>query len=160
MNPRLVLTAAVEEPVWLRWTVVPEEDRALAFVYLVARRTGRSPASAARLCTRLMSRRSAGRVAGARNVRASWSAELRVRLRRRRGAQVFDEALADAMVLDELALLPPRQRFAVWEAVIRHRKVTDIAEDTGWTRGQAGRLLHAGMSSLATRVKSGQGDLS
>ncbi len=72
---------------------------------------------------------------------------LRARSRRCDPA-VFDDALAEAVVRDELVLLPPRQRFTVWSVAVRHRPISEVAADTGWSRSQVVRLLNAGLATI------------
>ncbi|GLY41849.1 hypothetical protein Amsp01_078720 [Amycolatopsis sp. NBRC 101858] len=145
------------DPPWIRSPEVSDTDRVLEMVYLVARRTGRSPGAAARLCIRLVPKLTASsttapsspahRLAAARRGRIAVAAALRS-LDRRRDPAVFDNALAEAVVRDELALLPPRQRFTVWSVAVRHRPISEVAAETGWTRSQVVRLLNAGLSTI------------
>ncbi|GLY42721.1 hypothetical protein Amsp01_087440 [Amycolatopsis sp. NBRC 101858] len=126
--------------------------RLVALVYGAALRAGVSRRSAARLCARHVPAVQPGqppeRAADARLVRMRVVRAVRSELVRRRAAKVVDEALADAVLLDELALLPPRQQFAVRSAVRQGWSVSEIVEATGWTRAQAIRLLNAGLSTI------------
>ncbi|WP_370964608.1 hypothetical protein [Amycolatopsis sp. cg9] len=145
------------EPSWLRSPEVGDAERVLEMVYFVARRTGRSRAAAARLCVRLVPKLAASaaaapsspalRLAAARQGRVTVAATLRS-LDRRRDPAVFDNALAEAVARDELALLPPRQRFTVWSVAVRHRPISAVAAETGWTHSQVVRLLNAGLSTI------------
>ncbi|GLY38354.1 hypothetical protein Amsp01_043780 [Amycolatopsis sp. NBRC 101858] len=147
----------VAEPPWLRNLEVSDIDRVLEMVYFVVRRTGRSPAAAARLCVRLVPKLAASataapsspshRLAAARRARIAVATTLRG-LEHRRDPAVFDTALAEAVVRDELALLPPRQRFTVWSVAVRHRPISEVAAEAGWTRSQVVRLLNAGLSTI------------
>ncbi len=145
------------EPPWVRGAEVGDVDRILEMVYFLARRTGRSPGAAARLCTRLVPElvvSSAGapdspghRLAAARRGRVAVATAVRARSRRCDPA-VFDDALADAVARDELVLLPPRQRFTVWSVAVRHRPIAEVAAETGWSRSQVVRLLNAGLATI------------
>lgn len=144
------------EPPWVRGAEVGDVDRILEMVYFLARRTGRSPGAAARLCTRLVPElvSSTGvpaspghRLTAARRGRVAVATALRARSRRCDPA-VFDDALADAVVRDELVLLPPRQRFTVWSVAVRHRPISEVAAETGWSRSQVVRLLNAGLATI------------
>ncbi|MFI5593578.1 sigma factor-like helix-turn-helix DNA-binding protein [Amycolatopsis sp. NPDC051758] len=70
-------------------------------------------------------------------------------LSRKRRPVTFDAAVEEALLLDAMLLLPPRQRFAVRSVVTRNWSVTDIAAHTGWTRGQVHNLLRAGLKTLS-----------
>ncbi|MCR6490660.1 hypothetical protein M8542_48470 [Amycolatopsis sp. OK19-0408] len=150
-------TRHTTEPPWIRCPEVSDADRILDMVYVVARRTGRSPKASARLCTRLVSELATSttlavsapgsRQAAARHVRVAVATALRVRSRRC-DTKVFDDALAEAVARDELALLPPRQRFTVWSIAVSHRQVAEVVAQTGWTRSQVLRLLNAGLSTI------------
>ncbi|AIG79155.1 Hypothetical protein AJAP_31680 [Amycolatopsis japonica] len=145
------------EPPRVRSAEASDVDRILDMVYVLARRTGRSPGAAARLCTRLVPElvvSSAGapdshghRLATARHGRVAVATALRARSRRCDPA-VFDDALADAVVRDELELLPPRQRFTVWSVAVRHRPIAEVAAETGWSRAQVVRLLNSGLATM------------
>ncbi|GAB2796704.1 hypothetical protein [Amycolatopsis magusensis] len=146
------------EPTWVGASEVSEPDRLIAIVYRIARRTGRSPAAAARLCIRLVpqmvsapSGERRDRLAAARRGRSALADTLRTRSRNR-DTGVFDEALNEAVLMDELALLPPRQRFTVWAMAIEHRTVSEVIAETGWTSTQVMRLLNAGLSTITTWV--------
>ncbi|WIX82807.1 hypothetical protein QRX50_19515 [Amycolatopsis carbonis] len=62
--------------------------------------------------------------------------------------------LQEALLLDEVALLPLRQRFTLWAAAVQRRTVAEVAELAGWTPAQVARLLRA---ALRTVAKSGYG---
>ncbi len=74
---------------------------------------------------------------------------------RRAARALLEAALADAVLLDEVALLPPRQRFVVREMTLERRSPAEVAATTGWTGAQVLRLLNAGLSSITTRVHIG-----
>lgn len=62
----------------------------------------------------------------------------------------LESAVRDAVLLDELALLPPRQRFALWATAVEHRSVADVARTTGWTPAQVARLLRTGLRTVGS----------
>ncbi|WP_326951940.1 hypothetical protein [Amycolatopsis sp. NBC_01286] len=132
--------------------------RPVALVYRVARRTGASRRAARRLCVRLLPvvpGEPVADVASARRIRVLVVRALRTELAPRCDAALLEAAVADAVLLDEVALLPPRQRFVVREMALERRSLAEVAATTGWTRAQVMRLLNAGLSSITTRVHIG-----
>ncbi|WP_033296374.1 sigma-70 family RNA polymerase sigma factor [Amycolatopsis jejuensis] len=63
-------------------------------------------------------------------------------------------AVRDAILLDELALLPPRQRYALWATALAHRSVAEVTDATGWTPSQVARLVRAALRTVATQARS------
>ncbi|MEV4604167.1 hypothetical protein AB0K15_43260 [Amycolatopsis sp. NPDC049253] len=63
-------------------------------------------------------------------------------------------ALEEALLLDEVALLPPRQCFTLWSAAVERRSVAEVAALAGWTPAQVALLLRA---ALRTVARSGYG---
>ncbi|RSD13617.1 sigma-70 RNA polymerase sigma factor region 4 domain-containing protein [Amycolatopsis eburnea] len=75
-------------------------------------------------------------------------------LGRKRRPVDFDVAVGEALLLDAMLSLPPRQRFAVRSAVTRRWSVSDIAVHTSWTRGQVHNLLRAGLKTVSAHAGS------
>ncbi|WP_344417858.1 hypothetical protein [Amycolatopsis minnesotensis] len=145
-------------PSWVReGPDVPE--RMMTLVYRVGAGLGRSPRGCARLCLRVLVRAA---VAGAespirdergwvdpgRRLRARVVAALRVDLGPRIDRARFEAVLRDAILLDELALLPPRQRLVLWTTVLGRGTLSDLVAETGWTPHQTARLLRAALQSV------------
>ncbi|MEC3976404.1 hypothetical protein [Amycolatopsis sp. H20-H5] len=144
-------------PRWVSQDVeVPE--RMLTLTYRVATSLGRSPRQSARLYHRVVGARTglaterAGTDSGRRTrarVLVALEAELAPHTQRSR----LDAALHDAVLLDELTLLPPRQRFTLWSAALAHDTVADIATRTGWTPAQVARLLRSALKTVTAHAQ-------
>ncbi|WP_103349892.1 sigma-70 family RNA polymerase sigma factor [Amycolatopsis sp. CA-128772] len=134
-------------PRWLGDTAVSPGDRIVLLTYHVARRTGSSRRRSGRLCRDMLRRHLEEQTpARDRRNRARLIAALRIQLKHA-GPDV-DTAIRDAVLWDEVALLPPRQRYALWAAVVRHDSVAEISRSTGWTPPQVSRLLRAALMTV------------
>ncbi|GAA1958736.1 hypothetical protein GCM10009754_31360 [Amycolatopsis minnesotensis] len=145
-------------PSWVRERPdVPE--RMVTLVYRVGVGLGRSPRGCARLCSRVLVRSA---VLGAepstrdeqvwidpgRRVRTRVVVVLRADLGARIDLAYLDSVVRDAIFLDEMALLPPRQRLALWMTTLGDGTVPDIVARTGWTTSQTTRLLRTALQSV------------
>jgi hypothetical protein len=86
-------------------------------------------------------------------VRALVLAELRAELAPQVRHARLEAALSDAMLLDEEALLPPRQRFALRSTAIDRATVADVLARTGWTAPQVARLLRAALRTVTSHSR-------
>lgn len=77
-------------------------------------------------------------------MRARVLTELRADLGRRIDRPRLDAALRDAVLLDEVTLLPPRQRFALWSTAVEHLTTAELATRTGWTSPRSPGCCEAG----------------
>jgi DNA-directed RNA polymerase specialized sigma24 family protein len=133
------------------------ETRMFALAYRVARLLGYSPRSSARLCRQVLV--SLGdQPDTARTVPDTTRTErdrvldaLRRAVRPSIDQDRLNRAIHDAVLCDEVALLPSRQRLAVRLALLQRCTVEQIAERTGWNRQQIARLLRAGLGTVADR---------
>ncbi|WIV59239.1 hypothetical protein [Amycolatopsis nalaikhensis] len=135
--------------------------RMLTLVYRVARQTGLSRRPSVALCRRLLCAQPGvnqacpgldtpvGRAAE-RRVRARILIALRAELEQRIDRARLEAALRDATLLDEVTLLPPRQRAALWSVAVDHCAVTELAARTGWSPLQIARLLRAAMRTVSS----------
>jgi hypothetical protein len=137
-------------------------SRMLALAWQVTRRAGLSPRACARVCRDVLTDCAAhcraapdprvpARLAAARE-RAAVLDALRARLRHRVAPATLERAIGAAVLLDELARLPPRQRAALTAAALHGRSVTEIAEQTGAAPHQVARLLRTALRTLAVRT--------
>ncbi|UOX88452.1 hypothetical protein MUY14_43400 [Amycolatopsis sp. FBCC-B4732] len=147
--------ASTPSPEWVRPISIPIADRLLATTYLVLRRSGLRARACRRTCRKALPGLSAEDRPAGRRIRPEDFAALRLRLGRKGRSVRFDAAVDEALLLDAMLSLPPRQRFVVRSAVTGHWSVTDIAAQTGWTRGQVHTLLRAGLKTLATQGAPG-----
>ncbi|MEV7551958.1 hypothetical protein AB0N89_20255 [Amycolatopsis sp. NPDC089917] len=134
-------------------------DRGVAFVYRVALRSGLPPLAAEELCDRLVpaaldTTKHSWETRDDRWVSRSLATALRTRLNDQCDPRDLEAALAEAILLDELVLLPTRQRFTVWAAIVRGRPLAEIAAETGWSTAQVRRLLTAGLTSISRNTAS------
>ncbi len=134
--------------------------------YRVATELGRSQRQRTRLCRRIV----VGAVLAqspeaprsdvstttdsGRRLRSEVLARLRSELGSRVSHGELDAALRNAVLLDELALLPPRQRFALWAAATAQHTVADISARTGWTPQQVARLLRASLQTVTAHTRT------
>ncbi|VVJ21786.1 Uncharacterised protein [Amycolatopsis camponoti] len=131
--------------------------RMLTLVYRVACQTGHSRRTSAALCSRILGAqpdadRSPASVDAGRQVRTRVLVELRDVLGRRIDRPRLDAALRDAVLLDEVALLPPRQRFALWSTAVEHLTTAELATRTGWTSPQIARLLRGALRTVTSKA--------
>jgi hypothetical protein len=131
--------------------------RMLTLVYRVACQTGHSRRTSATLCSRILSAQpdateSRAVVNAGRQVRARVLLELRADLGRRIDRPRLDAALRDAVLLDEVTLLPPRQRFALWSTAVDHLTTAELATRTGWTSPQIARLLRGALRTVTSKA--------
>jgi hypothetical protein len=132
--------------------------RMLTLAYRVAKQTGRSRRTSTALCRHVfdaspeLDRRCRDAAAG-RLVRARVLVTLRADLAPRIDRARLDEALHDAVLLDEVTLLPPRQRFALWSTTVDHLTTAELATRTGWTPPQIARLLRAALRTVTSGAK-------
>ncbi|MEC3980370.1 sigma factor-like helix-turn-helix DNA-binding protein [Amycolatopsis sp. H20-H5] len=161
-NPR----PAFVVPDWVWLDPLDVRERMLALTYRVARRMGRSRHASARLCRRVFSPPATmdvwdvsdpavdGPLAPrfGRRLRARLVTEVRAQWGRRH-RDGLEGALREAVLLDELALLPPRQRFALWATTLQGRSVAEIAAHTGWTPAQIARLVRSALTTLTIRTR-------
>lgn len=80
-------------------------------------------------------------------------AALRAHLRPTVDPVVLERALSDAVVWDEVALLPPRQRLVLTLAAGHHATVSSIARDTGWSQHQVTRLVRAALTTVTLHTR-------
>lgn len=138
------------------------EERTLLLAYRVARGVGLSPRASLRLCRRLFrtalpwldtphglhpAASNSDRDPG-RRVRARLLTALPAAMPSRVDRRMLERAVDNAVLADELALLPPRQQAAIRWAVQQRYTVAQISERTGWTPQQVIRLLRAGLTTL------------
>jgi len=131
--------------------------RMLTLVYRVACQTGQSRRTSVRLCSRILCAQpdvteSGSVVDAGRQVRARVLTELRADLGRRIDRPRLDAALRDAVLLDEVTLLPPRQRFALWSTAVDHLTTAELATRTGWTSPQIARLLRGALRTVTSKA--------
>ncbi|MDQ7810697.1 hypothetical protein Q5425_43815 [Amycolatopsis sp. A133] len=131
--------------------------RMLTLVYRVACQTGHSRRTSATLCRRILcaqpkATESRAVVDAGRQVRARVLLELRADLGRRIDRPRLDAALRDAVLLDEVTLLPPRQRFALWSTAVDHLTTAELATRTGWTSPQIARLLRGALRTVTSKA--------
>ncbi len=131
--------------------------RMLTLVYRVACQTGHSRRKSAALCSRILCAQpdaagSRAVVDAGRQVRTRVLVELRAVLGRRIGRSRLDAALRDAVLLDEVTLLPPRQRFALWSTAVDHLTTAELATRTGWTSPQIARLLRGALRTVTSKA--------
>ncbi|WIX84570.1 hypothetical protein [Amycolatopsis sp. DG1A-15b] len=131
--------------------------RMLTLVYRVACQTGHSRRTSATLCTRILcaqpdATESRAVADAGRQVRARVLTELRADLGRRIDRPRLDAALRDAVLLDEVTLLPPRQRFALWSTAVDHLTTAELATRTGWTSPQIVRLLRGALRTVTSKA--------
>ncbi|MDT8915221.1 hypothetical protein [Amycolatopsis sp. PS_44_ISF1] len=149
-----------ELPPWL----TAEADvagRMVTLSYRVACSTGRSRRESKRLLDRLLpALAEAGRprpvgewTDPGRRARARLVKALRAELTPEVDRAVLAAALRDAVLLDELALLPPRQRFALWATAVARRSTDDLIAVTGWTPRQVSKLLQAALRTVALHAR-------
>jgi DNA-directed RNA polymerase specialized sigma24 family protein len=129
--------------------------RMLTLVYRVAKQTGRSRRTSTALCCRVLTAspevdRRCRDAAAERQVRAHVLVALRADLAPRIGRAQLEAALRDAVLLDEVTLLPPRQRFALWSTAVDHLTTAELATRTGWTPPQIARLLRAALRTVTS----------
>ncbi|MET0132473.1 MAG: hypothetical protein ABW215_02660 [Kibdelosporangium sp.] len=153
-------------PTWVTDQVsLPE--RMLMLTYRVAVSLGCSRRERARLCRRVLSapvgvrmfacsapRGTARGSDPGRRPRAEVLTLLRVELGPRVERTRLDEALRDAVLLDEIALLPPRQRFALWASALAGQPMARIVIRTGWTPSQVARLLRAALRTVTVQSRA------
>lgn len=157
-------TPAVAVPSWVSGEAdVPE--RMLMLSYRVATAVGQSRRQRARLCQRVVRSVVLPQIPGSSPLDPAWwtdpgsrlRAQVLARLRSELSSRVdqadLDTALRSAVLLDELALLPSRQRFALWASVLAHHTTADIGARTGWTPRQVARLLRAALHTVTTRSR-------
>ncbi|WP_409186537.1 hypothetical protein F9C11_20805 [Amycolatopsis sp. VS8301801F10] len=89
---------------------------------------------------------------GRRDLRARVLAALHAELASWVDETRLESATCDAVLLDELALLPTRQRYALWATASQHRNVAEVAATTGWTPAQVARLLRAALRTVAAQA--------
>ncbi|SEP52354.1 Sigma-70, region 4 [Amycolatopsis saalfeldensis] len=149
-------------PEWLSEADVA--GRMVTLAYRVAHSTGRSRRECKRLWDGLVPAFAEAARAGSAKAGPGWAdpgrrarsqllTALRAELAPRVERGVLSAALQDAVLLDELALLPPRQRFALWAAAVSHQDIADISAATGWTPGQVSRLLQAALRTVAIHAR-------
>ncbi|MEV4049717.1 hypothetical protein AB0J55_00900 [Amycolatopsis sp. NPDC049688] len=131
--------------------------RMLTLVYRVACQTGQSRRTSVRLCRRILGAQPDATepravVDAGRHVRARVLTELRADLGRRIDRPRLDAALRDAVLLDEVTLLPPRQRFALWSTAVEHLTTAELATRTGWTSPQIARLLRGALRTVTSKA--------
>lgn len=131
--------------------------RMLTLVYRVACQTGHSRRASATLCSRILCAQPdvtewQAVVDAGRQVRARVLTELRADLGRRIDRPRLDAALWDAVLLDEVTLLPPRQRFALWSTAVDHLTTAELATRTGWTSPQIARLLRGALRTVTSKA--------
>ncbi|WP_326943805.1 MULTISPECIES: sigma factor-like helix-turn-helix DNA-binding protein [unclassified Amycolatopsis] len=129
--------------------------RMLTLVYRVAKQTGRSQRTSTALCRRVLAAapevdRRCRDAAAERQVRARVLVALRADLAPRIERATLDAALRDAVLLDEVTQLPPRQRFALWSTAVDRLTTAELATRTGWTPPQIARLLRAALRTVTS----------
>jgi hypothetical protein len=145
------------------------ESRMFVLAYRVTRLLGYSHRSSERLCRQVLV--SLGDQSGiaptdgglarpdtTRAERDRVLAALRTAVRPSIDQDRLDRAMHDAVLCDEVALLPSRQRLAVRLALLQRCTVEQIAERTGWNREQIVRLLRTGLGTVAARGQRWQSD--
>ncbi|GAA3546863.1 hypothetical protein GCM10022222_33100 [Amycolatopsis ultiminotia] len=146
-------------PAWLDGEPAVDE-RMLTLAHRVARRAaGRSRRARAEagksvvLVLSTVDTSGPAAVPGGRDARAKVLAALQARLGARVDRRRLDSAAREAVLLDELALLPPRQRYALWATALQHRSVAEVAAATGWSPAQVARLLRAALRTVAAHAQ-------
>ncbi|MFB9924142.1 sigma factor-like helix-turn-helix DNA-binding protein [Amycolatopsis halotolerans] len=130
-------------------------ERMVSLGYRVARNLGSSSRVRKRVWRRVTAELAASDVAGpdyGRLARDRILASLHTEFPSARQTAKLDSAAREAVLLDELALLPPRQRFALWATAMEHRSLADIADTTGWTPTQVARLLRTGLRTVGSHT--------
>ncbi|MFD5089799.1 hypothetical protein ACFWMR_04320 [Amycolatopsis thailandensis] len=153
----------VAAPVWVS-AETDVADRMLTLTYRVATGAGYSRAECERLCRQVTALPAVVQVmdsdcgrAGwenpARSLRAQVVEFLRADLGQRVDGESLDAVLRGAVLLDELALLPPRQRFALWSTTLSSCTADDLGIRTGWTARQIARLVRAALRTVTTHAR-------
>jgi DNA-directed RNA polymerase specialized sigma24 family protein len=151
--------------------IAGETDRMLVLAYRVVRLLGYSRRSSQRLSQQILvslgdhlstepAEDSQTQAARSRAEREHVLSALRRVVRPSIGHEQLDRAMHDAVLCDEVALLPPRQRLAVRLALVQGCTVEQIAERTGWHREQIVRLLRAGLGTVGDRGQRWQRSIS
>lgn len=149
------------------WSVDPTStsavDRMLALTYRVARQVGLTRRASMRLCRQVVlntpvweeDQPSRGQAVAGRRARALLLTTLRAALGPRVDRDRLDRAVRDAVLADEMSLLPTRQQ-AVLRWVLEQRwTVGQVIERTGWTHQQVSRLLRAALTTVTVCGQSG-----
>lgn len=138
-------------------------DRMLALTYRVARQVGLTRRASMRLCRQVVlntpvweeDQPSRGQAVAGRRARALLLTTLRAALGPRVDRDRLDRAVRDAVLADEMSLLPTRQQ-AVLRWVLEQRwTVGQVIERTGWTHQQVSRLLRAALTTVTVCGQSG-----
>ncbi|MGW4527703.1 hypothetical protein [Amycolatopsis sp. NPDC004378] len=139
--------SAPSVPQWLNDKTVSPQDRVLLLTYRIARGSGASRRRSARLCREMLRWHVNQQVCvGVCLNRTGMITALRAQLNE--AGPGLETAIRDAVLLDELVLLPPRQRLALWAATVQHESVIEISRRTGWTQPQVSRLLRAALLTV------------
>jgi hypothetical protein len=135
------------------------EDRMLALTYRVARQVGYPRRAGTRLCRRIIldtpSWREDRPEGAGRRGRARLVTTLRAALGPHVDPDRLDRAVSDAVLADEITLLPTRQQAVLRWVVEQQCTVGQVIERTGWTHQQVARLLRAGLTTLTVCGRSG-----
>jgi hypothetical protein len=135
------------------------EDRMLALTYRVARQVGYPRRARTRLCRQIIldtpSWREDRPEGAGRRVRARLLTALRAALGPHVDPERLDRAVSDAVLADEVALLPTRQQAVLRWVVEQRCTVGQVTERTGWTHQQVARLLRAGLTTLTVCGRAG-----
>jgi hypothetical protein len=139
------------------------EDRMLALTYRVARQLGYTRRGGTRLCRQVVlatpswrEDRPPGSSAGAgRRARARLLTTLRAVLEPHTDRARLDRAVHDAVLADEMTLLPTRQQAVLRWVVEQQCTVGQVIERTGWTHQQVARLLRTGLTTLTVCAQAG-----
>ncbi|MCR6488998.1 hypothetical protein M8542_39830 [Amycolatopsis sp. OK19-0408] len=140
-------------PEWARPVKVPAADRLLATTYLVVRRSGLRDRAVHRTWRKVLRRLGTDIGVDDPHVQGHALDAICAELSGTTAPAALEAAVADAVLLDGMLSLPPRQRFALHAALAWQWSVTDIATHTGWTRCQVHRLLRAGLTTVTARSR-------
>ncbi|MEV7551886.1 hypothetical protein AB0N89_19865 [Amycolatopsis sp. NPDC089917] len=155
--------SAVAAPAWVSAEAsVP--DRMLTLAYRVATGAGYSQTERERLCRQATELPAVAQALAsapglgewrnpARALRSQVVTFLRADLGRRADDERLTTVLRGAVLLDELALLPPRQRFALWATTLASCTADDLEIRTGWTPRQIAHLVRAALRTVTTHAR-------
>ncbi len=123
-------------------------ERMADLAWRAARGAGLSEQASTQVCQDVLADVPAARQAPQRGVRTGVLAALRHHLAPAVDAVHLERALRDAVLWDEVALLPPRQRLVLTRVAGLRMPVSAVARDTGWSPDRVVCLLRAALRTV------------